>query len=418
MQKLIINGGKRLNGDITVQGAKNAALPLMAAALLCSGETILENCPCISDTYCAMRILNSLGCKAAFSGGTNTAVINCDGLDSSVISDSLMREMRSSIFFMGALLARTGKCTVSLPGGCDIGQRPVDIHIAALKKMGVTVSEEHGCLCCECTGLKGAAVTLSFPSVGATENIMLAAVTAKGITEITNAAREPEITDLADFLNRCGADIKGAGTGTIIIKGRSRLYGCSYRIMPDRICTATYLACTAAAGGEILVKGCIPEHLRPVSSLFEQMGCSVHSYSDRIFLASEKSLKSADIVRTMVYPGFPTDCQAFAMAVMCRAEGTSVFVENIFENRFRHAAELKRMGADIRVEGKVAVVKGVRKLYGAVMEASDLRGGAGLVAAALSAEGKSEISGLNYIDRGYEAIEKAIASLGGDIRRI
>lgn len=419
MPKLIINGGKRLKGDITVQGAKNAALPIMAAAVLCRGETVLKNCPRITDTYCAMRILNAVGCKAKFDSSIkNTAVICCDALNSSEINDELMREMRSSVFFMGALLARTGKCTISLPGGCDIGQRPVDIHIAALKKMGASVSEEHGCIRCEADGLKGADITLSFPSVGATENIILAAVTAKGTTEIRNAAREPEIADLADFLNRCGADIKGAGTDTVIIHGKDKLYGCSYEIMPDRICAATYLACTAAAGGEILIRGCVPEHIRPAGSVLEQMGCSVHSCADRIYLSSAKPLKAAEIVRTMVYPGFPTDCQAFIMAAMCKAEGTSVFVENIFENRYHHAAELKRMGADIRVEGRVAVVKGVKKLYGAKTSASDLRGGAGLVAAALSAEGTSEISGIKYIDRGYEAIEDVISSIGGDIRRI
>lgn len=418
MQKLIINGGKRLNGEITVQGAKNAVLPIMAAALLCSGETVLRNCPRITDVYCAMRILNSLGCKAGFEGKTGNVISICtDGLNSSEISDELMREMRSSIFFMGALLGRTGRCSISLPGGCDIGQRPVDIHISALKKMGASVSEEHGFIHCECGRLKGAEIPLSFPSVGATENIILAAVTAEGTTEITNAAREPEIADLAEFLNRCGADIKGAGTDTIVIHGRKKLYGCSYEIMPDRICAATYLSFAAAAGGEILLKGCVPEHVRPASDILRQMGCLIHSCSDRIYLSSERPLRSVDIVRTMVYPGFPTDCQAFIMAAMCKAEGTSVFVENIFENRFHHAAELKRMGADIRVEGKVAVVKGVKKLYGAKVAASDLRGGAGLIAAALSAEGTSEITGINYIDRGYENISSVIASLGGDIKR-
>ncbi|MBQ2822965.1 MAG: UDP-N-acetylglucosamine 1-carboxyvinyltransferase [Oscillospiraceae bacterium] len=418
MQKLIINGGRRLNGEITVQGAKNAVLPVMAAAILCDGRVTLRNCPRITDTYCALRILKSLGCGGRFTD-KNTVVIDSGGLASSEISDELMREMRSSVFFMGALTGRTGQCRISLPGGCDIGQRPVDIHIAALKKMGVTVTEDHGSLNCFCDGrLKGAEIALSFPSVGATENVILAAVTAKGTTELTNAAREPEIADLAEFLNRCGADIKGAGTSSITIHGREKLHGCEYEIMPDRICTATYLACTAAAGGEILVKGCVPEHIRPVSSVFEQMGCSVYTCADRIYLSSQKPLKAADIVRTMVYPGFPTDCQAFVMAALCKAEGTSVFVENIFENRYHHAAELKRMGADIRVEGKVAVVRGVKRLYGAKTAASDLRGGAGLVTAALSAEGTSEISNIHFIDRGYEDIETVLTSVGADIKRV
>lgn len=420
MQRLIINGGKRLNGEITVQGAKNAALPILAASILCGGEVTLKRCPEISDTYSAMRILNSLGCSAGFdSSAGNTAVVNTSSLSRFEITDKLMREMRSSIFFMGALIGKTGECRMSFPGGCNIGQRPIDIHIAALKKMGVTVTEEYGSIDCFCRNkLRGAKITLSFPSVGATENIILASVLAEGTTVITNVAREPEIVCLADFLNKCGGNINGAGGGTIVIEGVKELHGCEFEIMPDRIAAATYLACTASAGGEIAVRGCIPRHIEAVNSVFEQMGCIAHTSADTVFFSAPRNLRAVDIIRTTVYPGFPTDCQAFVMAALCRAEGTSVFVENIFENRYRHTEELRRMGANIRAEGKVAVVEGVKRLYGAKVAAPDLRGGAGLAAAALSAEGTSEISGVEYIDRGYEEIENALSSLGADIKRV
>ncbi len=419
MQKLIINGGKRLSGEIRVQGAKNAALPIMAAAVLC-GETVsLNNCPKISDVYSAMRILNSLGCKASFDGNSHTAVINSENISCTEISEELMREMRSSIFFLGAVLGRTGRCRLSLPGGCDLGPRPVDIHISALKKMGAKIKEEYGELDCIAEkGLHGAKIALSFPSVGATENIMMAAVLADGTTVISNAAREPEIADLADFLNKCGASVNGAGGGKIIINGVKKLHGCEYGIMPDRIACATYLACTASAGGELVASSCRPSDMESILPVFEQMGCVIHTLDDKIFFSAKQPLKAVAPIRTMVYPGFPTDAQAFVMAALCKAKGTSVFVENIFENRFKHAAGLTRMGADILLEGKVAVIEGVNRLYGVKTEAPDLRGGAGLVTAALSAEGTAEISGVHHIDRGYEDIEKVLASIGADIRRI
>lgn len=418
MQKLIINGGKKLCGEVMVQGAKNAVLPVLAAALLCNGEVTLRNCPRLSDTYSALRILNYLGCFAGFDICVPDAVtVRPCGLDRNDINDSLMREMRSSIFFMGALLGRTGRCRISFPGGCDIGSRPIDIHLSALRKMGVTVTEGFGGI--DCSGKpKGAKISLSFPSVGATENIILAAATAQGTTEISNAAREPEIACLSGFLNSCGADIRGAGGGRIVINGVKELHGCEYEIMPDRIAAATFLACTAAAGGEITLRRCIPPQLDAVNAVFEQMGCLIHVKDDNIMFSARKPLRAADTVRTMVYPGFPTDCQAFVMAAMCTANGTAVFVENIFENRYQHTGGLQRMGADIRVEGKVAVVEGVKRLCGAKVCAPDLRGGAGLVAAALSAEGASEITDIRYIDRGYESIERTLAALGADIKRV
>lgn len=417
MQKLIINGGKKLCGEIRTQGAKNAALPIMAAAVLCGEKVVLHNCPKISDVYSAMRILTYLGCKASFDG--KTAVINSENISCSAISEELMREMRSSIFFLGAVLGRTKRCRLSLPGGCDLGPRPVDIHLSALRKMGVRIKEEYGGLDCSVEKkLTGAKIALSFPSVGATENIILAAVLAEGTTVISNAAREPEIADLADFLNRCGAKIHGAGGSRITINGVKTLHGCEYEIMPDRIACATYLACTASAGGEIIVTDCRPSDMESILPVFEQMGCIVHALENRIFFSAKYPLHAVAPIRTMVYPGFPTDAQAFVMAALCRAKGTSVFVENIFENRYKHVIGLTRMGADILVEGKVAVIEGTPRLYGVKTEAPDLRGGAGLVTAALAAEGTSEISAVHHIDRGYEEIEKVLTSLGADIKRI
>ncbi len=417
MQKLIITGGKKLSGEVVLQGAKNAILPILAAAVLCEDDVVLTNCPKLSDTYAAMRILNHLGCKALMDG--NTITVKSSGLDSNEIPDELMREMRSSIIFMGPVVGRTGKCRMTFPGGCDIGPRPIDMHVSALRKMGVSIHEEHGQLDCRVEKqLTGAKIVLSFPSVGATENIMLAAVLAEGRTVIKNAAREPEIVDLARFLKACGAKIYGEGEGSITITGVQRLHGCEYRIMPDRIAGATYLACAAASGGECLLKDCHPWELDSIIPVLEQMGCYVNCYGTNIYISGKSSLKAVDTIRTMVYPGFPTDIQAIIMAVLCKAKGTTIFVENIFENRYKHVGALQRMGADIKVEGKVAVVEGVPILYGAKVEASDLRGGAGLVTAALSAEGTTEISSIHYIDRGYESIEEVLSSLGADIARI
>lgn len=418
MQKFIINGGKSLRGELTLQGSKNSSLPIMAAALLCCGECTLHSCPKLTDVYAAARILNCVGCRCTFSD--NTAVISSDVIRRTEISEELMREMRSSIIFMGAMLGRAGECTVSVPGGCELGPRPIDMHLAALKKMGVDIQEVGGSIICRAAGgrAKGAKISLAFPSVGATENIILCAVTAEGETVINNAAREPEICDLCGFLRKCGADISGDGESRIVIKGKKQLHGCEYTIMPDRIVCATYLSMIAATRGElILANACIPE-TEPFLSVLEQTGCSIYTSERKIYLRSGSRLRAVrDRIRTMPHPGFPTDAQAVLMAALAAADGTSIFEENIFDCRYRHTEALAKLGADIQVMGKVAVVKGVERLGGANVQATDLRGGAAMVIAALCAEGTSEITHIHHIDRGYEKMEEAVRILGGDMRR-
>jgi len=419
MQKLVIEGGKPLFGEIITQGAKNAVLPVLAACVLCKGTVRLANCPCISDRYASARILTALGARVTTEG--NSVSVCCDDADSASIDSALMKSMRSSIIFMGALLGRYGKCTLSCPGGCNLGPRPIDMHIAAMKRMGAEITDDHGAISCNAPkGLTGCRHSLSFPSVGTTENIMLAAVCAEGETVISNAAREPEICCLADFLRACGAKISGDGSGRIVIEGVRELYPPKepFEIIPDRIAAATWLSCAACAGGELLIRNCNPSHLEAVIPIFEQTGCRIRVFGTNIYIHRRERLIAPETIRTTVYPGFPTDAQAIIMAPLCTARGTSVFVENIFENRYRHTEAMRSMGADIRAEGKVAVVTGVPVLHGTVAEAPDLRGGAALVCAALGAEGTSEIYGVNYIDRGYEDTERLLCSAGADVKRI
>ncbi len=418
MQKLIVEGGHRLRGSLVLQGSKNSSLPIMAAALLCEEECVLRNCPELSDIYAAARILNCVGCRCTFSD--NTAVISPQTVSGTVIPEALMREMRSSIIFMGAMLGRAGECTVSVPGGCELGPRPIDMHLAAMKKMGVDIAETGGSIVCRSRGgrAKGARHSLAFPSVGATENILLCAVRAEGETVINNAAREPEICDLCGFLRACGAEISGDGGSRIVINGKEHLHGCEYTVMPDRIAGATYLSMAAAAGGEIILENACVSEMEPFITVLEQTGCSIYSSENRIFMRCGPRLRAvSDRIRTMPHPGFPTDAQAVLMAALTSAEGTSVFEENIFDCRYRHTEALVKMGADIQVLGKVAIVRGVPVLHGASVEATDLRGGAAMVCAALAADGVSEITHISHIDRGYEKIEDAVTALGGRIVR-
>lgn len=417
-QVLVINGGKMIEGELAVHGAKNSALPLLSAAVLAHGESILHNCPRLTDVDAACRILSCLGCRCSRSG--DTVCVDATNVSGSEIPESLMREMRSSIVFLGAVLGRTGRCRLSFPGGCELGARPIDLHISALRQMGAVITEEHGYLSCSApNGLRGARVTLSFPSVGATENILLAAVTANGETEIHNAAREPEICDLADYLVKCGAKISGAGDSVISVEGTERLEPSEHSVIPDRIVAGTYLCAAAITRGELILTRCEPSHMTAFIQVLEAMGCRTYAYGGgKLFISCKKRLAAPPTIRTMPYPGFPTDIQSLFTALCATAEGTSVFVETIFENRFRHAAELMRLGAHIKVEGRVAIVEGVKSLSGAKLCAAELRGGAALVTAALAAEGTSEISGLGYIDRGYESIETVLRSVGADIRRV
>lgn len=418
MKDLIeVTGGKRLWGEISVQGAKNSVLPVLAACYLANGQCAVHNCPILTDVDAAVKILRHLGCKVTRCG--HTVYVDAEDACGFEISDELMHEMRSSVVFLGAMLAKTGKAELSAPGGCDIGLRPIDLHIAAMEKFGAVITEEHGRLYFECPeGLKGTEIVLSFPSVGATENIMLAAVTARGNTSIVNAACEPEISDLADFLNRCGAKIHGAGSNAVFIEGVEKLSGCEHRVIPDRIAAATYMCAAAVTKGQVVLKDIIPAHVGAVVSVLSESGCDISIRDHSISLSAPPVLRKMGTVRTMPYPGFPTDAQAPVMAVASLCSGTTVFTENIFENRYRHVSELCRLGANIKVEGRVAVTEGVRALSGAPVTAPDLRGGSALIIAGLGAKGTTEIEGVHHIDRGYENITENLRQLGADIRRI
>ncbi len=416
MSTLVINGKKKLGGEITVHGAKNSALPILAACVAIGDECVVSNCPQLSDIKATISILRELGCKVSIEN--SCVCIDSETIVKNEIPDYLMRELRSSFIFMGALLSKTGKATMCAPGGCEIGVRPIDIHLFALRQMGVKIREDSGRIICEAPdGLHAAQINLSFPSVGATENIMLAAIRAKGTTYIKNAAAEPEIKDLADFLNKCGADISGAGSNTIVIRGRSQLHGTEFSVMPDRIVAVSYLAAAAITGSELFVKSAQAEHIGTVISTFEQSGCRFRIEPNGILIRSPEKLNKMGTIRTMPYPGFPTDCQAIIMAMASIAEGTTIINENIFESRFRHVGELNRMGADITVTGRSAIVNGVKSLYGSCVRATDLRGGMALVLAALGAEGQSIIENIEFIDRGYEKTEHDFGLIGADIRR-
>jgi UDP-N-acetylglucosamine 1-carboxyvinyltransferase len=419
VSNLIIAGGSRLSGIIEVPGAKNSVLPVLAATLLNNGTSILENCPELDDVLTMLEILSALGCKTKKKG--SRIEVDASNLTSSCIPEILAKRMRSSIIILGAVLARCGEVLVSYPGGCEIGMRPIDMHLRALEQMGAEVDGlSHGMLKVSASKLQGCEILLDYPSVGATENIMLAACFAEGETLIRNAAKEPEIEDLQEFLRKIGVDVSGAGSGVIRVQGVSEIKAEPiHRIIPDRIAAGTYLAAVAAAGGSLVVTGVEYDHIGSILYCLRRAGCRIKNYMGGVVtLESDGKLKALDLVRTSPYPGFPTDMQPQIVALLTKCTGTSVVVETVFENRFRYTEQLQKMGADISVQGRTAIIRGVEKLTGASVEARDLRGGAALILAGLVAEGETRISGVGYIDRGYEKIEQVLSKVGADIRRV
>ena len=418
MNKIIVNGGKRLNGEIAVQGAKNSVLPILVATLLVNGMSVIHNCPYISDVDATIKILRYLGCVVTRE--EHTVIVDSSTMNRCDVPDFLMREMRSSIVFLGGIMGRMKKAIFSTPGGCEIGLRPIDLHLSAMEQFGAKIKNENGYIICsaEKQGLLGTRIMLSFPSVGATENIILTAVLSEGTTVITNAAREPEIVDLADFLNKCGAKIYGAGDGTITIEGTSTLHSAEHTVIPDRIAASTYMIAAAVTGGNVTFRDVFPSHLAPIIQPLRESGCMVSVKGKCVTVSSPRQLKRIKMIRTMPHPGFPTDVQAQMMALTTIADGTSVFIENIFECRYKHISELLRFGAKIHVEGRMAVVEGVRALDGASVKATDLRGGSAMFLAGLCADGITEISEIYHIDRGYEEPEKVLSELGADIKRV
>ncbi len=416
MDKLIINGGKKLKGEVTVSGSKNASLPICIASILAEGSSHITNVPQLRDINTTAKLLQSLG--AVVERDENSMRVDASTINTVEATYDLVKTMRASVLVLGPLLARFGRSRVSLPGGCAIGARPIDQHLKGLKALGAEIRLEHGYV--EATakkGLKGARVNFDVSTVGGTEHLMMAAALATGTTVLENAAREPEIADLADYLNMMGARIEGAGTDTIRIQGVSELTPAAYEVMPDRIEAGTFICAAAITGGDVKIKGMKLEHLDALSFKLMDAGVEITNRNGVVRVKGPKRPNAINI-KTRPYPGFPTDMQAQFMALMCIADGASVISENIFENRFMHVSELQRFGADITIEGNSATVKGVKKLSGAPVMATDLRASASLVLAGLAAEGTTEIQRIYHLDRGYERIESKLAALGADIKRV
>lgn len=407
MRKIIINGPCEISGELEVQGAKNSILPILAATIISRGECVIKNCPNILDVHTSLEILNYLGCKTKFED--STIVVDSSQISKNEIPENLMCKMRSSIIFLGALIARTGRAKLTFPGGCELGPRPIDLHISALKQLGILINNIHGNLECKIENkIIGADIVLPFPSVGATENIILASIICEEKTIIENAAREPEIIDLANFLNKIGAKIYGAGSSKIIIEGTNKfnkINSIEHVIIPDRIVAITLMSAAASTGGNLILKNINPDLISSAVPIFEESGCLIKIHENNIKIISPETLYSVKEVRTMPYPGFPTDAQAIIMAMLSKAIGTSVFVETIFESRFRHIEELIKLGAKIKINGNVAIVDGNKYLSGAKLQARDLRGAAALVIAGLASYGKTIITGAEYFLRGYDLVK-------------
>lgn len=416
MDKFIIEGGGKLYGRAEIQSAKNSVLPLLAASVLTDEQVIIRDVPAISDVENMLHILSELGCEIRRTN--DSVIIDSANAVSHEIPARLTKELRSSVFMLGSVLTRFRRAKISYPGGCDIGLRPIDLHLSGLKRLDVKIEEDNGYILCSCDKLTGADILLDFPSVGATENIILAAVKAEGTTVIRNAAKEPEIVDLQNFLNKMGGKINGAGGSTVIVEGVEKLHGVEYTPIKDRIEAGTFLIAAASCGGEIEIEGVPQENIAALLHKLRENGCKIHIKNDKITLKSNGRLRAAELIETTPFPGFPTDLQAQFSALACTAAGTTLVVENLFETRYKYAGELKRMGADITVRGRNAVIRGVEKLHGACMTAGDLRGGAALVIAALKAEGESSVADLSHIDRGYADFEYKLKKLGARIRRV
>lgn len=415
MDKLVIQGGTPLTGTIQVHGAKNAALPILAASVMASGHHEIRNVPELSDIVVMMNIMQSLGCKVELK--QDSVIVDTTSIHSSHIPEEMMRQMRSSIFLMGPLLARCGHAKIYQPGGCAIGERKIDLHLRGLQALGAKIEQTGDSIVCYTDKLKGSDILLDFPSVGATENIMMAAVKAEGITRIYNAAREPEIQDLQRYLNLMGARIIGAGTDTITIYGTDQLQAVTFNVIPDRIVTGTLLIAAAATRGSITVQGSCPQHLTALIHVLKQAGVRMMIDGDQIHLDSTDRLHNIERIVTAPYPAFPTDLQSQIMVLLSLSDGLSIIKETIFEGRFKHVDELIRMGADIRIDLNSAFIRGVPRLYGATVEATDLRAGAALVIAGLAATGTTIVENLHHIDRGYDRIETMLSKLGAKIHR-
>jgi UDP-N-acetylglucosamine 1-carboxyvinyltransferase len=411
-----VTGGKKLYGDIHIQGSKNAVLPILAASVLHKGTSTIHHCPEIADVQCMLRILESIGCDIKKSG--STVIIDTNQLNCSSIPEEYVSKMRSSIILLGSLLGRNHFVTISYPGGCTIGARPIDLHLKGLKRLNVDIIEANDLLTCMSTNLKGSKIKLDFPSVGATENIILAAVLAEGITEITGAAMEPEISCLCRFLSSMGAEIHGTGTSKLTIVGVKELHDCEFTMPADRIVAGTYMIAVAGTGGDITLHGLECDQLKAAIQVISSIGGNVTCAGDTIRVIHSGKPGALDIIRTSPYPGFPTDLQSQIMTVLSVASGNSILVENIFEDRYRNVTELQKMGANIETEGKIAIIRGVDALHGATVKAFDLRGGAALVMAGMIAEGVTKIESIQYIMRGYVDICKDLSALGASIRLI
>lgn len=415
MDKFIIHGGKPLHGQVEISGAKNAAVAIVAATILADGPCTLENVPEISDISMCIRILYEMGADVKIIN-KNTIQIDTKGITEPTVPYELARMMRASSYFLGTLLGRFKQARVSMPGGCDLGDRPIDQHLKAFRSLGATDNIENGMVELKADALIGSQIYFDFITVGGTINAMFAAVKAQGLTIIENAAKEPHIVDLANFLNSMGADIMGAGTDVIKIRGVSKLTGTTYAVIPDQIEAGTYMVAAAATHGDVLIKNVIPKHLESITAKLRKIGVTVIEHDDSVRVKVDGPLTKTS-VKTMPHPGFPTDMQPQLSTLLTLAEGTSIVTDDIFDNRFRFVAELRRMGADISVDGKVAIIQGVGSLNGAPVKATDLRAGAALVIAGLAAHGVTEIDDIHHIERGYECIERKLSLLGADIKR-